>query len=48
MGFIFDLLTLPFELLSGGFECVTTCVVLVGLLACCGLTVFALMTLNVI
>ena len=43
MDILFDLLTLPFEIISGGSECFCTCFfILVGAVLCIGVVVLVL------
>jgi hypothetical protein len=43
MDLLFDLFTMPFEILSGGTECFCTCfVLLVGAVLCVGVAVLIL------
>ena len=42
MDILFDLITLPFELISGGSECFCTCFFILAAGAVCALAVFFL------
>jgi hypothetical protein len=35
MDFIFDIITLPFDLIGSGIECLFTCLFLAAAVACC-------------
>jgi len=45
MGFIWDLITLPFEIVSSSLECMFGCFFLVAVGGCC---LFAVLVLNVL
>ena len=48
MGFIIDLLMLPFTIIGESIECLTSCLILLVLASCCGGTIAVLYALDII